>query len=193
MKNISLHSVYLVAITLLTPWIVNAQERTAGGSLQTEASWSALKNLIDKVQGDTTINKIDINAIKSCASQGKLYAGSGCQDVAIPTDPRVTSIIDCGNQGKVYSADQHTCIKVTGSNRWTYSRSGPTGGTATHVKNAFTKMGIPLCSNGLNTLAKTCTTLNTECGAIGDTSERGCSSDGNKTCYDTSSEIYICN
>lgn len=56
-----------------------SQERTAGGSLGNEASWNALKNLIDKTDGDVAIIKTDVNAIKDCATKGQIWQpGKGC-------------------------------------------------------------------------------------------------------------------
>jgi hypothetical protein len=82
-----------------------AQERTAGGSLQAEASWTALQTLIGKVQGDVAINKIDIEAIKNCARLGKVWnPDKGCSDSDL-----LEKVLDCGEQNKVYNRKTNSC------------------------------------------------------------------------------------
>lgn len=68
--------------------LVLAQEVTASGSLQTEASWSALRSMIEKTSGDLQIMRTDLTAIRTCNAKGMLYApassnadGNGCTSI----------------------------------------------------------------------------------------------------------------
>jgi hypothetical protein len=72
-------SLMACALVLATP--VVAQERVAAGSLQQEASWSALKTLADVARDKANIAQITANdaldratKIETCGKLGKLYA-----------------------------------------------------------------------------------------------------------------------
>lgn len=186
-----------MALPLAT--VAVAQERAVSGNLQNEASWSALKALVGKTQGDVNVAKIDINAIKNCAAQGKLYTGSGCRDAVIPTDPRLTSILTCGNQGRVYSQVQNACIEVSGGTRWYSARSGPsTGSTSlggsstalTRIKNELSKISMPICGSDMS-VSRKCSPAGKECATL-ERHQRQCGSDGDNTCYSYTTQIYRC-
>ncbi len=71
---------FLVTICLLTPTL-HAQERTASGPLQTEASWNALKSLTDNANNNAKSAHIRLNQIDLCAKKGMFYApGTGNTD-----------------------------------------------------------------------------------------------------------------
>jgi hypothetical protein len=86
MRNV----VSLIAVILFAvPLVAAAQERTAGGNAQQEASWSALTSLINKTDGDVKVLRIELNAMKDCNSKGMIYApqtagadGQGCKAVS---------------------------------------------------------------------------------------------------------------
>lgn len=64
----------LVGTLLVAPFShTSAQETTASGNLQTEASWSALKSLIDAANNQSKMAMVLAEAIKSCGSKGMVY------------------------------------------------------------------------------------------------------------------------
>ncbi|TKW61556.1 MAG: hypothetical protein DI628_02725 [Blastochloris viridis] len=92
-----------LALSLTVLFMPSAQERTAGGSLGNEASWSALRNMIDKTNGDVNVVRVDLNAMKNCAAQGKIWKpGAGC--VLAAADPSVlNNVTYCGSHGMVFN------------------------------------------------------------------------------------------
>ena len=188
MKNILL-TLWVGTLVLVTASVTYAQESTAGSNLQSEASWSALKSLIGKTQGEVDLVEIDLNAIKNCSKQGKIFNGTTCLTITTPTDPRITSIITCGNK----------CLEVTGGNRWYAARSGPSNGS-THLggssyaynrmKNLLDDINMPICGSDMR-VGRKCSPVGKEC-AVLDRSERPCGSQGDNTCYSYSSLIHRC-
>ncbi len=190
MKKICL-ALASAALLCVTPAI--AQERTAGGSLQNEASWSALKSLVDKAQGDTNLNKIDIKAIKDCAASGKLYAGAGCRDIV---DNRIDQIIRCGNLNKVYSSAKGDCADIAGGTRWVYHAEGPTSSSSLTQSSARSSLerklkeaGLWYCSDVIaarkcNVAGQKCVNVSNSSETVGDKNEH--------TRYTYSSAIYRC-
>jgi len=133
----------------------HAQERVAGGaSLANEASWSALKNLINKVEGDVTTQKILLNAVVECNKVGKLYApgttgvdSKGCKTIATasaptpptptptpspaPSTPKLTSIGggNCSPKWCAKTQSTHCGGGSTGcASTWTFWGVGRSGG-----------------------------------------------------------------
>lgn len=198
MKN-TLVALWVGTLILLIATVSHAQESTAGSNLQSEASWSALKSLIGKAQGEVDLVEIDLNAIKNCSKQGKIYNGTTCITAVYPTDPRITNIITCGNQGRVYSQAQNACIEVTGGNRWYAARSGPATGSShlggssyayNRMKNLLNDIKMPICGSDMQ-VGRKCSPVGKEC-AVLDRSERPCGSQGDNTCYSYSSLIHRC-
>lgn len=127
------HLAFVIATIVLSfanP-IAYAQERTAGGSLSTEASWSALKSLIDvsnaninilktdvnALKGDMVNVKTDVNAIKACGALGKIWTGTQCVNPGV-----VETMLHCGNQNMIYNQSTNSCVSST---RWTLQRVYP--------------------------------------------------------------------
>lgn len=88
-----------LALTLLAA-PTHAQERTASGPLQTEASWSALKGIADSANNNAKSAHIRLNQVETCGKLGMFYApgapgsdGQGCKAPAM------------GNQGSRWSRD----------------------------------------------------------------------------------------
>lgn len=105
----------LLSALLAAPTLAAAQERTASGNLPIEASWNALRSMVDKTNGDIQLMRIELNAVKSCAVQGKLYApeangadSAGCLNVTpdffvvAKTGPRNQRqvFVDCPSDSK---------------------------------------------------------------------------------------------
>jgi len=92
---------------LALPVIVIAQERIAGGALQQEASWSALKSLADiaRSRADMALDKIA--KMEACGQAGRIYApgaagadAQGCRPaVSQQTCTYSYSLKDLGGNG----------------------------------------------------------------------------------------------
>lgn len=74
----------LTVLCLLAP-MPYAQERTAGGPLDTQMSWTALKNLTDQASNNAKAAHIRLNQLEICAKKKMLYSpstvgadGDGC-------------------------------------------------------------------------------------------------------------------
>jgi len=138
-----------------------AQERTAGGSLNQEASWNALRNLIEQATGDVKMVRADLNAIKACALKGMLHSPG------------------------VAGADEAGCMTpISTSMLWTYKESSTKTDT-----NQFTytyPKGLPLPTNPY--AIATHKTWGGECASPYGNSGK-CSVPGQR-CYTWSSESY---
>ncbi len=96
--NTKMKRVLYVVIGIMAMVGTTAQslESTANGSLDTQASWSALKNLIDINGMGINLLKVDVNKIRACNSQKKLWApgpgadADGC--VATASGVQVTTV-----------------------------------------------------------------------------------------------------
>lgn len=124
MKNFAFRTFALSAILgcLLVSSPASAQETTAGGTLDTQASWTALQNMLSATNGNVSLLRTDVNAMKTCAATLKMWQpGKGCVDIS---DPDVAKIIACGKQGKVYGsgtagADGNGCVTMADNSlRW---------------------------------------------------------------------------
>lgn len=114
----------LVGAALAVSLSVAAQERTAGGSLGNEASWTALKSMIGRTDGEVSILRTDVNAIKACAAQRKLWvSGEGCVDAK---SAQYESILHCGASGKIYNVNTNACVS-TNEPRWHYAMTSDSG------------------------------------------------------------------
>jgi len=67
---------FLILTFCLLVSAVQAQERTATGPLQTEASWAALKSLSEQANTTAKTAHIRLNQMDVCAKEGKLYSPS---------------------------------------------------------------------------------------------------------------------
>ena len=81
----------LLAILCLLAPLAHAQERTATGTLDNQASWAALKSLTEQANTNAQTAHIRLNQWDICAKQGMLYApgeaganAQGCKAVATP-------------------------------------------------------------------------------------------------------------
>lgn len=109
----------LVGTLLVAPLShTSAQETTASGNLQTEASWSALKSLIDAANNQSKMAMIAVEAIQNCGSKGMLYGpkspskdASGCVPIinsSAVVQVKASSGATKGN-GKFASYAKATC------------------------------------------------------------------------------------
>ncbi len=81
-----------LALSCMTLSATLALETTSSGNLQTEASWSALKSMVDNANGRITILQ---TAITACSQSGKLYApGAATADAGgcIPMPAGITGV-----------------------------------------------------------------------------------------------------
>ncbi|PZP40401.1 MAG: hypothetical protein DI585_01040 [Pseudomonas fluorescens] len=81
----------------------HAQERAAGGALETQMTWSALSSQIGAVKNDHEMLKAVVDQITTCGKSGRFYApgtagadGSGCSAAA--TTARLSCRIVDGTQ-----------------------------------------------------------------------------------------------
>ena len=94
--------------TLFAP---HAQESTAGGTLQTEASWSALKSLIDSANNRISLLDVDIGAAKNCAKQTKIWdPARGCVNIDTTYYDKVVA---CADLGQLYDKGTNKCVAIT--------------------------------------------------------------------------------
>lgn len=121
----------LVLGFFLIPFVY-AQERTVGGSLSMEASWSALKNLSDQAFAQSKIATITANDAKkradeameaanmiiNCGKLGQTYNGSGCTSAPSAALPRLSC--------RVVQATSN--LTGMGSQAWCQSDEIVTGG-----------------------------------------------------------------
>lgn len=94
-----------------------ALETTSSGSIQTEASWSALKSMVDNANSRITVLQ---TALTACSRNGKLYApgadtadAGGC--IAIPAGITGTDLTQMQTHGPNFSPHPHGHILA----RWT--------------------------------------------------------------------------
>lgn len=111
---------------------LRAQERTAGGSLNMEANWSALKNLADQASAQAKVATITANDAKkraddalaatamiiNCGKLGQTYNGSGCTAAPAAALPRLSC--------RVVQATSN--LTGMGSQAWCQSDEIVTGG-----------------------------------------------------------------
>ncbi|NTB05787.1 hypothetical protein [Agrobacterium tumefaciens] len=108
--------------------IADAQERTAAGSLQMQASWSALQSIADQANKNAQSAHIRLNRIDLCARKGMFYA---------PEQPGA----------------EEGCLKgfvVTGGGQCLTPEAGPRNGSAWTIRNAWGEAtgcenGVPRC------------------------------------------------
>ena len=166
---------------------LSAQERAVGGSLQTEASWSALKSMVERTDGNVAVLKIDVDAMKACGAQKKIWTGTQCVNADM-----VDNIITCGDQGKVYDKSANECV-ATAPNRWTFLQLGdPRLYLGAYPKNP--PRGSPCTNSALN--LGTCSSVGSTCYTTRFASRECTGGDGNSgACnarYDGYAEIFKC-
>ena len=118
--------ILFLATLLLVP-AAYAQERTATGPLQTEASWAALKNLTEQANTNAQAAHIRLNQIETCAKEQKLYSPSttgadehGCIASASTkcSLKNITSTSGKCPAGSIFSgADTNTTTQIPGSSK----------------------------------------------------------------------------
>jgi hypothetical protein len=117
--------------TLLSVGSLSAQERSAGGSQQYQASWSSLKTMIDQTNGLVSGLQADLGTLggrvgdlegltttmTNCGNAGKLYgpeyspAKGKCVDVQslVNSNELLISVLNCGKRGLSYDQVNNTC------------------------------------------------------------------------------------
>lgn len=108
----------LAGLCLLLP-AAYAQETTASGVLNQEASWQALQNRISATNGNVTVLRTDVNALLKCGKQKKMYAPDetgtyGCQPVFDPQELEIkTGVVTLGRNVCGKGADSCYVDKAT--------------------------------------------------------------------------------
>ncbi|RYG61840.1 MAG: hypothetical protein EON60_02045 [Alphaproteobacteria bacterium] len=104
---------------------VQAQERAAAGALETQMTWSSLKNQVEGLKTQVSGLDTKINMVATCGKQGKVYTpgvGNGCSLAA--TDPKVLeditdlkaavqNMLDCGKRDLVYNPNNPAATKCS--------------------------------------------------------------------------------
>ncbi len=112
----------LFAVLCLISFPLQAQERTAAGSLDTQMTWSTLKNLTDDANAKSTAAHSRIDQMEKCGAKGMLYSPSaagadkdGCKSVS----PKLTNCHDrAGYFGvHVYCGKDQVVRKVCSAGR----------------------------------------------------------------------------
>jgi hypothetical protein len=119
-----------VGLALFIAPLLSAQERSAGGSQQYQASWSSLKTMIDQTNGTLSAMQIDVSDLKgkmtdvtACGNNMKLYAPQlspntthKCVDVLkdLPQDPLIKKILSCGTR-KMFTDKDGNCVSIAAS------------------------------------------------------------------------------
>ncbi|PZP40400.1 MAG: hypothetical protein DI585_01035 [Pseudomonas fluorescens] len=198
-----------------------AQERTAGGALDTQMTWSALSAKIDAVSLKSDAVNTRVDQVVLCGKKGMTYAPGtqGADAEGCMTPQSVTKIVNCGNQGAVYSPATDTCIKAS-QTRWVVVGKAPTsesygcqylkGGIPFNCKTRGINppAGYPVCGNAEGVTARLCTTNTTRCARSVSQSttsynppsctkvhfgdSQSCNDGGNVTTTSTWYELYAC-
>ncbi len=100
-----------------------AQERTAAGALDTQMTWTALKNLVDatSVKVDAVNARVDQGVV--CGKKQMYYApgANGADNDGCLGNTNIVNIINCGKEGKVYNGT--ACIQTSSSSSSESSKS----------------------------------------------------------------------
>lgn len=114
-------AILLICLTGISP-VTHAQEATASGALNTQASWSALQNMLTATNGNVSLLRIDVNAMKVCGAQKKIWTGTACVAPTVTTPGIDTSVYDklvaCADKGQFYDKSANACVNATGIARW---------------------------------------------------------------------------
>ena len=136
----------LLAVTLVASAgfsAVSAQESTAGGTLGAQASWTALQNMLTATNGNVSILRTDVNAMKACGAQKKIWTGTACVAPTVTTPGIDTSLYDkliiCADKGQFYDKSANACVNATGIARWIERGSVSDNGAAGNAKNNVIK------------------------------------------------------
>ena len=192
-----------------------AQERTAGGTLDTQMTWSALSAKIDAVSLKSDAVNTRVDQVVVCGKKGMTYApgtqGADAEGCMAPQS--VTKIVNCGNQGAVYSPATDTCIKAS-QGRWYVAGTAPA--TASSCDRSYRcstyainpPAGYPACSGNNGIAARLCTNSNERCSRARSSSSstyvppsctkvhfgdsQSCNDGGNVTTTSTWYELFAC-
>lgn len=114
-----------MAIALGMTMAVQAQERAAGGTTETQMTWSALSSKVDLSLAESKGVNTRVDKVVVCNKKGMLYTPdkSGADKDAcsfpvvkdVPTDPSLTSLLRCNAKATFYmpthaSADKQGCL-----------------------------------------------------------------------------------
>jgi len=122
MRNTPILATLLALPLLATMAPVHGQERTVQSNLNTEASWTALKNMIQAADMKAEMAQILANASKDCGISGMLYGPgtptsdptTGCKPVV---DEALTVVVDnileCSKNRQFYNGTK--CISISAS------------------------------------------------------------------------------
>lgn len=154
----------LLCALLAAPVVAVAQERTAGGNLQQEASWTALRTLADQANSNAKVASITAEDARTKAEDARYKADK---------------IIECERLGRIFNGT--TCADLSGLTRWAMTIDGSS--------NSVNTSKYPDCPSYVQSAIK-CTTPNSSCRKFSHKADCGRSDCGNfqRNVYD----IYTC-
>jgi hypothetical protein len=132
-------SFMIASVALASVSFAHAQETTAGGSLQMETSWNALRLLVDGANNNARTAQILANAIRTCGIKGMFYSpgvagvdGDSCKAPPTPS-PGFSRVTYYGSSdyspNKIVTSGWHTlCVFAfnhNDSNFWLSVIAGP--------------------------------------------------------------------
>ncbi|MBW9067142.1 hypothetical protein [Agrobacterium pusense] len=164
-----------------------AQERTAGGTLQNQASWTALQGLLEQANGNARNAHTRLNKTEACAQRGMLYApgrsGDGCIEAHKPNDAgvnftviwdrlnglsnglsglsaNVNSINTCAASGGVFNKSTNSCS--SSGARWYFVSEGGEG--YRNLDQWSQERGYPVrCSGSQGIVGRLCRSASDRC------------------------------
>lgn len=103
----------LICCSLLAaifPLMTQAQERAAGGTTETQMTWTALKSQVDTARAESTAAHTRIDKIQVCSKKQMIYvpnaAGADADDCI--NNAKLENVITCGKSGMVFNGTK--CI-----------------------------------------------------------------------------------
>lgn len=169
-------SIPILAAICLLAISAHAQERTAGGALDVQMTWTALKGIADAAKHQAEVATIAANAALD----------------------KTKKIEACGLKGMFYTpekagADGEGCAAIGGNNRWTPSNINPhlwaKGGYI--YTSHFAQRGIPACPTGAG-LGIRCATKGSTCYERYEVTYNCGGSQGGNPCDKDQYRMWVC-
>lgn len=113
MKNLFI--VFVLSLCAAVP-SVYAQERTAGGSFDTQMTWTALSTLVKSADAKADMVNVRVDQVVACSRRGMLYApnAGGGDPCVVPaanptTQNTVNTIASCNAAGYLFNPSTGGC------------------------------------------------------------------------------------
>lgn len=125
-----MHKTFVICATLAIFGMVGAtqaQERAAGGTTETQMTWTALKSQVETARTESAAAHTRIDKIVICNKKNMLYVPGvtgadtdGCIEDAVVKQLIISTslVIGCGEKNQVYNQKTKKCTDVAGARRW---------------------------------------------------------------------------